>query len=177
MISRIDHSRILAPAIGALTLMAIAGWSAPASATLVLRAGFQDAALSIDACGAVGNVCSVQTDVPAGATVLQAFLYGANIFGGGLADLTLAGNSLPVAAGEVLLPNTNPANHIVHDVTSIVKPLIEGGPGGVQSFTVTEAFGMDGEILVVAYRHATTVGSTAIILDGELALAGDTTKR
>jgi hypothetical protein len=34
---------------------------------------------------------------------------------------------------------------------------------------------MDGEVLVVVYKAASTTGGTAIILDGELALAGDST--
>jgi hypothetical protein len=147
--------------------------SAPASATLILREAYQNAGLSIDACGSTSNSCTVQSDVPADATVLAAFLYGSDIFGDGLKDLTLAGNALPVGSGTVLTPDTNPTNHIIHDVTSIMKPIIEG-TGGLQNHAVTEASGMDGETLVVVYQNASTAGQTAIIMDGELALAGDT---
>jgi hypothetical protein len=61
------------------------------------------------------------------------------------------------------------------DVTSIVKPIIDGGPGGVYNFTVTEALtgNQDGEALVVVYSNPSLPESTVAILDGFSATGGD----
>lgn len=146
-----------------------------AAAALALRTAFQDAALSIDAFGSTSNSGTLQTNVPTGATVRRAFLYGSDVFGSGLAGVTLAGSSLAVADGTLLGPNANPANTLVWDVTSILKPQIEG-TWGLQNHSITEAGNMDGETLVVVYEHASTLGQTAIILDGELSSAADNTR-
>jgi hypothetical protein len=62
------------------------------------------------------------------------------------------------------------------DVTSIVKPIIDGGIGGVYNFTVTETSSVqDGEALVVVYSNPSLGISTIGILDGFSAFAGDTT--
>lgn len=164
----------LAKAVGlALTAGALVTIAAPASATLLLRSAYQDAALSIDGWGGTTGG-TLQVDTPTGAEVLKAYLYAADVFGNGVTDVTLAGNTLTTASGSLLLPNTNPANTMIWDVTSIMKPLVEG-TNGLQSFSYSESGFMDGGVLVVVYKHSTTAGGTAIILDGELALAGDTT--
>jgi hypothetical protein len=158
------------------SLAAAAFASSQADATLLLRAGFQNAAMSIDACGITPDpTCTVQTNVPAGSTVLAAYLYSADIFGSGLGDVSLNGTNYTVASGTQLTPNTNPANSIVWNVTSQMKPLIEGGGFGLQNQTVTESQDMDGEILVVVYSNASTAGQSVALLDGELAQGGDTT--
>ena len=163
----------IAKAVGlALTTGVLVTMALPASATLLLRDAYQDAALSIDGFG--GSSGNLSVDTPAGAEVLKAYLYAADVWGGGLTDVTLAGNLLTTASGTLLTPNTNPANSMVWDVTSFMKPLIEG-TNGLQNFVVSESGNNDGEVLVVVYKHASTIGGTAIILDGELALAGDTT--
>lgn len=156
-------------AVGTLAVVA------DASAALALRTAFQDAALSVDAFGSTRNSGTLQTDVPSGATVRRAFLYGSDVFGNGLNNVTLAGTLLAVGDGTLLGPNANPANTIVWDVTSIVKPQIEG-TWGLQNHTITEAGNMDGETLVVVYEHSSTAGRTAIILDGELSSAADNTR-
>lgn len=148
--------------------------SAPAGATLLLRAGFQNAALSVDGFG--GTSGNLQVDTPSGATVLKAFLYSSDVFGSGLSgNITFNGTVFTGGSGTLLTPNANPANTEVFDVTSIVKPIVEAGPGGILNFSISEQGNRDGEALVVVYSHATTVGSTAIVLDGELSLGGDTT--
>jgi hypothetical protein len=68
----------------------------------------------------------------------------------------------------------NPANTLRWDVTSIMKPAIEG-TWGLQSHSITELGYVDGEVLVVVYQNASTAGGTAILLDGELATTGDST--
>lgn len=146
--------------------------SASASATLVLRSAYQDAALSIDGFG--GSSGTLSADVASGSTVLKAYVYAADVWGGGISDFTFNGTTFTAAQGSLLGPNANPANTNIYDVTSIVKPIIEGGPGGLYNFSISD-LNNDGEVLVVVYSNASTVGGTAIIMDGELATTGDST--
>ena len=148
----------------------------PVNATLLVRGGFQDAALSVDAWATGGDTNGLQADVPSGATVVRAYLYSASIWSSSLTgDISFAGNTLTGGSGTLLTPNTNPANTEVFDVTSIVKPVIDGGAGGIYNFSISETGGRDGEVLVVVYSGASTLGGTAIILDGELSTTGDST--
>lgn len=158
----------------ALTALAVAVTTAsiPASATLIVRSAFNNAALSIDGFG--GSSGFLQSDVPINSIILKAFLYSSDVNGGGSAgDVTLAGNFLSTASGTLLAPNASPANHLIYDVTSIMKPLIEG-TWGLQNHTISEGGFTDGESLVIVYQNASTNG-TAIIMDGELSQGGDTT--
>jgi hypothetical protein len=157
----------------------VAPWAGQAWATLNLFTAFQDAALSID--GGTdpkgGQNSNLQTNVPANATVAAAFLYVSDVNGGNpnaTGSVTLAGNVLNLSTFTKLGPNEAPANIYRLNVTNIMKPIIEG-TGGLQTHTYTEQTFLDGAALVVAYRNASTAGGTAIILDGELAQAGDTT--
>lgn len=158
----------------ALTALAVAVATAsiPASATLIVRSAFNNAALSIDGFG--GSSGFLQSDVPINSIILKAFLYSSDVNGSGIAgDVTLAGNFLASASGSLLTPNTSDANHMIFDVTSIMKPLIEG-TWGLQNHTISEGGNTDGESLVIVYQNGSTLG-TAIIMDGELSQGGDTT--
>ena len=158
----------------ALTALAVAMATAsiPASATLIVRSAFNNAALSIDGFG--GSSGFLQSDVPINSIILKAFLYSSDVNGSGIAgDVTLAGNFLASASGSLLTPNTSDANHMIFDVTSIMKPLIEG-TWGLQNHTISEGGNTDGESLVIVYQNGSTLG-TAIIMDGELSQGGDTT--
>lgn len=162
-----------------LSLLAIAvmlvGIVSQASATLVLRDAFQNAALSIDGWGSTSSSGLIKSDVPVNSTILKAYLYSANVWGGGVAgDVTLNGNFLSSASGIQLTPDNNPAMTRLYDVTSFMKPTIEG-TWGLQSHPIMEGGNSDGEVLVVAYSNASTLGQTAIIMDGELSTTGDTT--
>lgn len=149
--------------------------SVPAGAGSLVRAAFQDAALSVDAWGGTTSG-TLQTDIPTGATVLKAYLYSADVWGGGVAgDVTLNGNFLASGSGTLLpLVASNPVHVRMYDVTSFMKPAIEG-TWGLQNHTIAESGYTDGEVLVVAYKGASTLGGTAIIMDGGLAQGGDTT--
>ncbi len=164
-------TRAIAPAVAAAALAITA---APASASMVLLGGWQNAALSIDGWGGTSSTGTLQTDTPTGAQVAKAYLYAADVWGGGGGDVKLNGNLLSAASGTLLAPNANPANTLRWDVTSIMKPLIEG-TNGLQSFGYEELGYRDGAVLAVVYKHASTAGGTAIILDGELATGGDST--
>jgi len=173
-----NRVKLLGIAVLAMGLI-FGSWVGQASATLNLFTSFQDAALSIDgATDPIGGPNSVlQSNVPAGATVVAAFLYVADVAGSNptpTSSVTLAGNVLALNTFTKLGPEAHSGNEYRLNVTSIMKPIIEG-TGGLQTHTYTEQAFMDGAVLVVAYRNASTVGGTAIILDGELAQAGDVT--
>jgi len=157
-------------------LLVLGAVSLPASATLIVRAAVQDAAVSVDA--ATDQTASLQVDTPSGATVVKAYLYTASTWtAANTGSVTLAGNTFFVGGSEDLgltQPDVNPANTRVYDITSFLKPLIEG-TNGLQSFSYAEGGSLDGAVLAVIYSHASTVGGTAIVMDGELSLAGDTT--
>jgi hypothetical protein len=137
---------------------------------------FPDAALSIDGGTDVQSTNPLQSNTPAGATILAAYLYVADVFGGGLAgDVTLNGTFLPVASGTLLTPNVNPASTRRFDVTANVSAAITTAGGGLVTHTYKESGFTDGAVLVVAWKNASTAGGTSVILDGELALAGDST--
>jgi hypothetical protein len=124
----------------------------------------------------VQAVNPLQSNTPAGATIVAAYLYVSDVFGGGVAgDVTLNGSFLPVASGTLLTPNVNPANTRRFDVTANVTAAIALAGGGLVNHTYLESGTSDGAVLVVVWKDATTVGGTAVILDGELARSGDTT--
>lgn len=149
-----------------------AALSSPASASLLFRESFDNAALSIDAFGSTSNNGTLQTDVPVGATVLKAYLYASSIWNfGSVNDVKLNGNLLKVADAFLLTPDENPATTVRWDVTSLLSSL-----GGLQNHTIEELGDNDGETLVVSYQDATTTGFSSFILDGELSTTGDTTK-
>ncbi|QLE47646.1 PEP-CTERM sorting domain-containing protein [Nostoc sp. C057] len=151
-----------------------AALSSPASASLLFRESFDNAALSIDAFGSTSNNGTLQTDVPVGATVLKAYLYASSVwenFNGPVSDVKLNGNLLKVADAFLLTPDENPATTVRWDVTSLLSSL-----GGLQNHTIEELGDNDGETLVVSYQDATTIGLSSFILDGELSPTGDTTR-
>lgn len=161
-------SMALALGIGAVASM-------PASATLLLNGAWQGAALSIDGWGGNTNANGMLlADTPFGSEVLQAYLYAPSVWGGGTSNVSLAGNLLNTTAATTLTPDVNQATTLRWDVTSIMRPLIEG-TNGLQSFAYKEAGEMDGGVLVIVYKNASTANGTAIIMDGELATTGDTT--
>ena len=156
--------------------LGLAPLASPASATLNVFQTFKDAALSIDGGTDVEAVNPLRSDTPAGATIVAAYLYVSDVFGGGVAgDVTLNGAFLPVAGGTLLAPDANPANTRRFDVTASVSAAIALAGGGVVNHTYLERGFTDGAVLVVVWKDASTVGGTAVILDGELARAGDST--
>jgi hypothetical protein len=168
------NSKLIRAAVGLAIATGLAIAPGTASASLSIRAAYQNAALSIDGVTSSGpaNISQVQVDTPAGATILAAYLYVSDVWGGGAAgDVTLNGTFVAAASGTLLTPNVNPANTRVFDVTSIIAPSITGG---LQNFSYAETGHNDGAALVVVYRTASTNG-TAIIMDGELSTGGDST--
>lgn len=156
-----------------LSLLILLTLTSPAYSTLVFRDAFQDAALSIDAFG--GDTGLLQTEVATDSTILAAYLYSSSVWNGSVSPVTLNGTSLdPATDGTLLGPNANPTTNFVYDVTGLMTSTIDG-IWGLQDHTIAESGNNDGEVLVVAYSNASTLGSTAIIMDGELSTTGDTT--
>jgi hypothetical protein len=63
------------------------------------------------------------------------------------------------------------------DVTSIVAPVVNGGPGGTYNFSISEVdtAQQDGEALVIVYSKPTLPDQTVGILDGFASSTGDHT--
>ncbi|MGC2411551.1 MAG: PEP-CTERM sorting domain-containing protein [Stellaceae bacterium] len=170
--------KILAVGVFA-ALLGIGGTPAEASlSTFQTFTGAGDG-VSTDGCGSTSQTCTITATVPVGSTVLGAYLYTSLYF-----------DASPPPAGGTL--NGTAVNYTTalgfdattcctlqawrSDVTSIVKPVIDPGPGGTYSFTVTETTAsQDGEGLVVVYTDpANTATETVAILDGFSKSGGDT---
>lgn len=135
--------------------------------------------VSTDGWGSTSQSGVISSNVPAGATVVGAYLYTSTFFNAGL---TGVGGTL---AGQALGPITSLGTNVQaccqltagrYDVTSILKPLVDGGPGGTYNFNVTETSGsQDGYALVVVYEQLGLGTNTIGILDGFASVTGDTT--
>jgi hypothetical protein len=144
-----------------------------ASATFVGTVG-----LSTDGFGSLSQSGTISADVPAGATVLAAFLYTTTFGNSTLAGVggTLNGTAVSFASLGTDFASCCALTAGRATVTSIVAPVINGGPGGVYNFTVTETSdSQDGEALVVVYNLASLPQGTVGILDGFATVTGDTT--
>lgn len=154
------------------------GVAGAAHATLTSSASFTGAGvgLSTSGWGSSSQTGTITADVPAGATVLAAYLYTSTYNGGSGMGGTFAGTTVTYTS----LGANATATYLVAgraDVTSLVKPTIDGGVGGVYSFEITETSGgQDGSALVVVYKDPSksTIQSVGI-LDGSSATGGDST--
>ena len=134
--------------------------------------------LSTDGFGSTSQSGTISAEVPAGATVLAAYLYTSTYFNPTLTNVggTLAGSPVTYTSLGVNAASCCSLTAARADVTSIIKPLIDGGAGGVYDFTVTETDGsQDGEALVVVYSLPGNPDATVGILDGFASVTGDTT--
>lgn len=165
-------------------------WVAVLAVGLLAGAGSAEAALepfqsfvgtfgySADGIGILTSSGQIQASVPSGATVEAAYLYTATVFNNAaIPSVSLNGTSLSF----VQRGGGNPVlNSFRADVTSIVKPVIDGGAGGVYNFNYVEnalSGGLiNGSALVVVYNLASLPVTTVGILDGFSAQAGDTYK-
>jgi hypothetical protein len=159
--------------------LAVAGLLGAGSASASLTS-FQtfigNVGYSADGFGSTSQTGTISASVPVGSTVLAAYLYTGLNYSANPAGTTLDGN---VVAFGAVVPNATACCGIGSaraDVTSIVKPVIDGGAGGVYNFAISEtATGQDGEALVVVYSNAALPTATFGILDGFASVTGDTT--
>jgi len=122
--------------------------------------------VSTDGFGSTSQAGTLSAFVPAGATVKAAYLYTSTYFTTVGIGSTLAGTTVSYSTllGETPADKMQAARA---DVTGIVKPLIDGGPGGTYNLRITEASDyQDGEALVVVWELGTFAISTVAILDG-----------
>ena len=134
--------------------------------------------VSTDGWGSTTQAGVISASVPAGAIVQAAYLYTsvfsfstAQTYGGSL-DGTAVNFSTPLGLNS----SSSGLQAFRSDVTSILKPRIDGGVGGVYNFNITESNrGQDGAALVVVYSLASLATSTVGILDGFALTTGSTT--
>lgn len=118
----------------------------------------------------------IQADVPAGSTVVKAFLYG-TYFGTLAPDedqRTIVLDDVSVLTSQI--SNDGEALSTTRaDVTDLVATKVGSG-GGVTDFAVNnDPAGLDGVGLVVVYSNPTLPETTIAVLDGTAAQTGDTT--
>jgi hypothetical protein len=155
-----------------------------ASASLTTFTSFTgNVGVSVNGGGSVQSTLpnGLTADVPAGSTVLGAYLYTSTSgtlaagAGGTFNGTTVNYTALPVNPSATFLQAGRA------DVTSLVSAAVNPGgasaTGGVYNFSVTEtnSSNQDGEVLVVVYSNATIPTSSVGILDGGASSAGDTT--
>ena len=162
------------------------------STLLLLIAGAAQAALipfqtfvgnygvSTDGWGSTSQSGTNSALVPNGATVVAAYLYSSTFNNPSLAGVggTLAGETISYNTNLGTIPAPACCNLTATraDVTSIIKPLVDGGLGGVYNFDITETSDFqDGSALVLVYSDPTLGVSTVGILDGFARVDGDTT--
>lgn len=141
--------------------------------------------------GSTSNSGTITTNVPVGSTVVAAYLYTSTyntdppgppsvgpVFtpGGSLGGQSVNYNT-PLGINGTACCNLEAYRA---DVTSIVAPVINGGPGGTYSFSITEAAqpnqqtaGQDGEALVIVYTNPANPTQTIGILNGFASSTGD----
>ena len=160
---------------GAAIMLASGLVSVSAHASLTaFRAFTGTVGVSTDGFGSTDQSGTISALVPVGSTVIAAYLYTSTLgdgfggAGGALGDAAVTYTSLGNATGSLTAFRA--------DVTSIVKPVVDGGIGGVYNFVVTETnVNQHGEALVVVYSNNALAISTVGILDGFSAFSGDST--
>jgi hypothetical protein len=162
---------ILATAVACLAL------AGGAHASLSTFQSFSGAGvgLSTDGWGSTSQAGVISANVPAGATVLAAYLYTSTFSNNTLSGVggTLNGSAINYATN---LGSTGGLTAGRADVTSLLKPLIDGGAGGLYNFRITETSNsQDGSALVVVYSTGSGAVSSVGILDGFSEQAGDNT--
>lgn len=156
----------------ATALVASAGLATSADAALF---GFEtfngNVKNSNDGASSDDSVISASTE--AGSTVLAAYLY-TSVFSfssSSAAPTTVELDGTPVTFtnSSFQTPSCCGLASFRADVTSIVKPTIDAGPGGQVDFTYSEGAGagdIDGSGLVVVYENPALPEATVSILDG-----------
>ena len=131
--------------------------------------------VSTDGWGSTSQAGVISASVPAGSTVVAAYLYTSVYMNTNPVGGTLNATTVNYAAN---LGATGPLNLNAWraDVTNLVKPVIDGGAGGIYNFDITEtSASQDGSALVVVYSNGSLGVSSIGILDGFSNSIGDST--
>ena len=145
------------------------------TATFVGNGGY-----SADGLGQLGTGATLQADVPAGSTVVQAYLYASYYFNltPALADRTIDFDGTSVVLTQLLNAAPGPCCSLSSaraDVTTQVAAKVGSG-GGITNFAVnTDPSSLDGVGLVVIFSNPSLPVTTIAVLDGGAEQAGDTT--
>ena len=160
--------------------LALAFLPGRADASLTTFATFTgNVAYSSDGFGSSSNSGTISALVPAGSTVLAAYLWTAtnnNPTHAGL-SATLNGNLVTFGAPVENVPACCGLASARADVTALVQAAVGGGGAVPFDFTIVEAAGatQDGEALVVVYSNPLLPVATVGILDGFASVTGDST--
>lgn len=137
--------------------------------------------VSSDGWGSTTQAGTISANVPAGATVVAAYIYTSTFGNASLSGVGGSINGTNIGPFTSLGTNGTACCSLTAaraDVTGILKPVIDGGAGGVYNFAVREtSSSQDGYALVVVYSMpaALTPVSTVGILDGWASASGDST--
>ena len=121
---------------------------------------------------------TLTANIPAGSTIVAAFLYTATNFTSATPTATLNGNAVSYGPR---VPNGTACCSLASfraDVTSIVSAAYDGN-GGAYDFSYNEGAQngvTDGSALIVVYRNASLPEGTVGILDGFASVTGETTR-
>lgn len=161
----------------AMACLAIAGGAQASLTTFQQFTGH--VGMSSDGWGSTSQRGTISASVPVGATVLAAYLYTSTYDNPTLAGVggTLAGAPLGAVTNlGVNAPSCCQLTAGRYDVTALIKATIDGGPGGIYNYDITETDGtQDGAALVVIYELASLDTTTIGILDGWASVLGDST--
>ncbi|SEA15640.1 VPLPA-CTERM sorting domain-containing protein [Rubrimonas cliftonensis] len=142
--------------------------------------------VSTDGFGSTSGVGTISASAPSGSTVIAAYLYTSTYDEVGFSTVapttvTLDGDAVTYTQS---IQNPSYSRLTAHraDVTSTVKPVIDGSAGGVYDFAYNEnnagvengRTGIDGSALVVVYDNPALSDRTVAVLDGFSDIAGDT---
>ena len=133
--------------------------------------------VSSDGFGSTGNTGTISAEIPAGSTIVAAYLYSATYSTTGTPTATLNGTA---AVYGPRVGNDTACCSLASfraDVTSTVRAAYDGS-GGIYDFAYDEGANgsrTDGSALVVVYENASLPTSTVGILDGWASVNGDTT--
>lgn len=170
--------RLISKLTLAASTLAMGLLSMPAMASLaVFNTYTGPIGYSSDGFGSTSQNGTISASVPAGSTVVAAFLYTStysNATNASISNTTLNGTTVSFNPLVNQTPTCCGLASARADVTSIVKPVIDGGAGGIYNFSINESSSLqDGEALVVVYSNPALGTNTFVILDGFSASSGD----
>ena len=166
--------------LGALALTAVLLPAAAANATLQLAPNSPHSGkvgYSADGLGQFGAGGSLQAEVPAGSTVVKAWLHGTSQPSQSAAVvINFDGTNVPLALTPTQTGGFFPSSTARADVTNQVKTKVgtPALPGGIYNFVIgNDPSALDGVSLTVVYTNPTLPDGTVAVLDGGSSNAGD----
>jgi hypothetical protein len=178
--TRRARARGLLVAVAVIATLALAPATANGALTLLKPSPTDPATFSgtggysADGLGQFTPGGNIQAEVPAGSTVVQAYLYGTYY---GTTDPTLAERTIDFDGTSVELTKIGEVNIFLStaraDVTAQVATKVGAG-GGITDFAVnSDSELLDGVALVVLFSHPALPFTTIAVLDGGASQAGD----